>query len=234
MSLRATLLAGAAVLAFSAPADAYQLRGTYASIEAGASWVGGERFFQDSIFTTSTFIYDEYRTEFKTGWALMGSIGYAFENRFRVELEAGYRRNGFDQLYGSSSSLLPSGGELSEFSLMANVLYDIPLGERWSLSVGGGLGADHATLKVDYLDFKDDDWRFAYQGLAGINYAIGKQTQLFLNYRYLHVDAPEYTWFEAGSPGITHRTIVMGDLDKNAVTIGLRYAFSGPDAPPPP
>lgn len=234
MNTKVTLLAGTALLALALPADAHQLRGTYASLEAGANWIGDERFFQDSIFTTSTFIYDEYRGDFDRGWALLGSIGYAFENRIRVELELGYRNNDFKQLYGSSSSELESGGGLSEFSIMANLLYDIPLGKRWSVSIGGGAGMDRANLEVDYVDFDDSEWRFAYQGIAGVNYAIGERTQLFLNYRYLHVDAPEYTWFEPGSPAITHRTIFLSDIDKQTLTLGVRMAFNGPDAPPPP
>ena len=169
MSLKIALLTGAAVLALSASASAAGLRGTYVSFEAGANWIDGNRFFQDVIYTTSNFTYTEYREDFERGWAVMGSIGYAFDNHFRVELEAGYRNNGFDQLYGSSSSTLPSGGELNEFTLMANVLYDIPLSERVSLSVGAGAGADRAQFKVDYLNFKDEDWRFAYQGLLGLN-----------------------------------------------------------------
>ena len=235
MNTKVTLLAGAALLAFCLPADAHQLRGTYAAIEAGASWIGNdERFFQDSIFTTSDFIYDEYRGEFDRGWALFGSIGYAFENRIRVELELGYRDNDFDQLYDSSSSPIDSGGGLSEFSIMANLLYDIPLGKRWSVSLGGGVGMDRANLKVDTLDFDDSDWRFAYQGIAGVNYAIGERTQLFLNYRFLHVDAPEFSWYEDVTPGITHRTIFLSDINKQSVSLGLRFAFNGPDAPPPP
>ena len=235
MNTKATLLAGAALLASCLPAGANQLRGTYAAIEAGSSWISDdERFFQDSIFTTSAFIYDEYRGEFDRGWALFGSIGYAFENRIRVELELGYRDNEFDQLYDSSSSPIDSGGGLSEFSIMANLLYDIPLGKRWSVSLGGGVGMDRANLKVDTLDFDDSEWRFAYQGIAGVNYAIGERTQLFLNYRFLHVDAPEFTWYEDVTPGITHRTIFLSDINKQSVSLGLRFAFNGPDAPPPP
>jgi outer membrane protein OmpA-like peptidoglycan-associated protein/opacity protein-like surface antigen len=235
MNTKVTLLAGAALLAFCQPAEAQQLRGTYAAIEAGASWiVDDERFFQDSIFTTGAYTYDEYRGDFDRGWALFGSIGYAFENRIRVELELGYRDNEFEQLYDSSSSPIDSGGGLSEFSIMANLLYDIPLGKRWSVSLGGGVGMDRANLKVDTLDFDDSDWRFAYQGIAGLNYAIGERTQLFLNYRFLHVDAPEFTWYEDVTPGITHRTIFLSDINKQSVSLGLRVAFNGPDVPPPP
>ena len=244
MTLRISLLAGVALATLSSPASAYELRGSYAAIEAGASWVDEQNFFKDSIFDSSQFLYEEYGSSYNGGWAILGSIGYAFTCNFRTEIEVGYRRNEIDKLLdrvGPSSTQEPSGGFLGEFTLMANLIYDIPLGENMSLSLGAGAGADRADLKVDFLDFQDQDWRFAYQGLAGINYAIGDRTQLFINYRYLHVDAPEYVWYDAG-PGNTHRTIFMGDLEKHAVTVGFRIAFSGeetapvplpPEAPPP-
>jgi len=234
MTLKATLLTGAALVALSATANAAELRGTYVAFEGGGSWVDGERFFQDFIFSTSNYTYDEYRAEFDTGWAVMGSVGYAFGNHFRAELEAGYRRNKFDQLFDSSSDPISSEGELSEFSLMANLLYDIYLGKRLSLSVGAGAGADLAHLEVGAIGFEDEDWRFAYQGLVGLNYAIGERTQLFLNYRYLHVEAPEYITDLGGSPQVTQRLNFLDDLTKHAVTLGLRFALSGAEPTPPP
>src|SRR5262245_48659034 len=135
MTLRAILLGSAAlvVLAGTAQAgsdkkdDCCGLRGTYIAVEAGVNWVGGERFFEDYIFPSSNFNYTEYRLEFETGWAILASVGYKFDNHWRIELEGGYRHNSFDNLFGSSSSVLPPGGHLDEWTLMANVLYDIQL-----------------------------------------------------------------------------------------------------------
>jgi outer membrane protein OmpA-like peptidoglycan-associated protein len=240
MKTRITLLAGAAFAALISPASAVELRGTYASIEAGASFVDDERFFQDTIHGSSHFTYAEYDSGYNTGWAILGSIGYAFSNNIRTELEVGYRHNSLDKLTEvTTTNVMPSGGDLSEFTLMANLVYDLPITSNLTLSLGAGAGADRAQLKVDALDFSDEQWRFAWQGLAGLNYAIGDQTQLFINYRYLRVDAPKYIAYDPTPPDITYRTIFMGDIEKHAVTVGLRYAFSQPaaapvdDTPPP-
>jgi outer membrane protein OmpA-like peptidoglycan-associated protein/opacity protein-like surface antigen len=233
MKTRITLLAGAAFAALISPASAVELRGTYASIEAGASWIDDQRFFQDTIHGSSHFTYAEYDSGYNAGWAILGSIGYAFSCNFRTELEVGYRHNSLDKLTEvTTTNVMTAGGELSEFTLMANLVYDLPITSNLTLSLGAGAGADRAQLKVDALDFSDQDWRFAWQGIAGLNYAIGEQTQLFINYRYLRVDAPKYVAFDPTPPDITYRTIFMSDIEKHAVTVGLRYAFSEPAAAP--
>ena len=249
MNTRAKLLAGAALLAIPAQADAGQLRGTYTSVEAGASWVRNENFSQEVVYTTSTsstINFNEFINTFETGWAVFGSVGYAFENGVRTELELGYRMN--NALQDGTSSSIHAEGELREFTIMANALYDIDLTDDISLSLGAGAGVDRARFTIPCMCLDEDSWRFAYQGIAGINYAIGTQTQLFVNYRYLHVDAPEYTWFTDGAPGADYRVRFLGDLNKHAVTFGLRYAFNGrsvaplpppllppvPETPPPP
>lgn len=245
MKLRRTLLAGAAALALASQAGAGELRGSYASIEGGGSWVGSERFLQAtavaSVITTSAL----YDTDFETGWAIFGTLGYAFSNNMRAELEVGYRNNDIEtlrELAPAPGALSPE-GDLSEFTVMANLLYDIPLGQRLTLSIGGGVGADQANFEVATLGLDDDEWVFAYQAIAGLSYRIGSQTQLFVNYRYLRADAPEYTATVAANT--VQHTAFLDDLPKHTATLGLRFALGGgraepapppaaPPAPPPP
>lgn len=244
MKFKATLLAGGAALALATSANADGLRGSYAAIEGGAVWVGSERILQEVAVTgviTTSPIFD---ADFATGWAVLATLGYAFDNNLRAELEAGYRRNDIDRLVQlTTPAVLSANGDLSEFTIMANLLYDFALGDRLTLSLGAGVGADHATLKAAALGVDDDEWVFAYQAIAGLNYAIGRQTQLFLNYRYLHADAPEYTAV-TGVNTVQH-TALLGDLGKHTATFGLRFFFDdgrpqpdimpvAPPAPPPP
>ncbi len=218
MKLQHTLLAGAATLALVSHASAGELRGSYAAIEGGAGWVGSERFFQATAVTNVITTSATYDAGFDTGWAIFGTLGYAFSNNFRAELEAGYRHNEIERLreIAPVPGALSTGGDLSEFTVMANLLYDIPLGQRLTLTIGGGVGADQANLSVDALGFDDDEWVFAYQGIAGLSYAIGDQTQLFVNYRYLHADAPEYT--AAIAANTVQQTSFLGDLGKHTAT----------------
>jgi hypothetical protein len=123
---------------------------------------------------------------------------------------------------------LATDGELSELTLMANVLYDIPLSEKLALSLGVGAGADHAHLEVALLD--DKSWSFAYQGIAGLSWKMSSRLDLILNYRYLRVMDPE---FSETLGGVT-ATLSIDDFTKHSVTLGLRYDLHADEEPPPP
>ena len=105
------------------------------------------------------------------------------------------------------------------------------MAKRWSLTLGAGVGADDDHFSAPNLGLSQSDWRFAYQGIAGINYAIGDQTQLFVNYRYLNVDAPQYS---SGTPTGSKLITFDSNLEKHAVTVGLRFFLYGEEAAPPP
>ena len=116
---------------------------------------------------------------------------------------------------------------------MANVLYDIPLTERLDLTFGVGAGVDRAEFEPPaFWGGDDDDWNFAYQGIAGLSYAITNRLDLTLTYRYLHVDAPEFS--VPGGPNPTPEHWAFDDLEKHTVTVGLRYDLYEDEAPLPP
>ncbi len=233
MKLKTALLAGVALAAIGNAARASELRGTYFALEGGASWVGNERFFEQFVYTTGYTSRSELHAQFDTGWSVFGSVGYAFDGGWRGELEAGYRHNDIGRQITTGGSTLTPTGELGEFTLMANILYDFHLSERLTASVGAGVGADHAHFDLGSTDFDDEDWAFAYQGLLGLNYALGERAQLFLNYRYMRVAAPEFSVDYAGSPGWTQNVGFHRELEKQAVTLGLRFALHGEAAPLP-
>lgn len=212
MALRTTLFATAAVLALSATADAAP-NGWYVSLEGGASWVQDINAVE---FNGTTYLAD---IEMGTGWAALGTIGYGWD-RWRFEVEAGYRHNDVDFLLFSTGSSFFDIGELQEFSLMANVLYDIPLGKSLSLTIGAGAGADRINFKWDTFGsagLDEEDWAFAYQGIVGLNYALSPQLEAFVNYRYLNVSEPDFA--------VAGATFDFDDVTKHSATLGLRYHF---------
>lgn len=238
--MRRTILMGGACALLAAPtAFASELRGTYVAIEGGASWVESESLLSATFPTAGgPAAGTTLQGEFDTGWAVLGSVGYAFANHLRAEIEIGFRNNDVDRLITSAGSPVATTGDLSEFSVMANLVYDIPLSSRLSASIGAGIGADNAELDVAALGVDDNDWVFAYQGLLGLNYRIGARSQIFLNYRYFHADAPDYTNFVSVPAPATQRVSFVGDLEKHAVTVGFRFNLdaekAAPPAPPPP
>jgi len=222
MTLRTVVLGAAAAIALNGAASAATSNGWYVSLEGGANWVGD----WDHQVNTTTL----QTASFDTGWAVLASVGYAFGNNWRAELEAGYRSNNLDTIITSGGSPLATTGDLSEASFMANVLYDIRLGDKLGLSLGVGAGADFAQLEL-LNQGSDEDWNFAYQGIAGLNYALGRQTTAFVNYRYFRAHDASFDYTSQGGD------VLSGDdFQKHTVTLGLRYAFNSPqvvyDVPP--
>lgn len=234
MKVRTLLLGACASLALSSAANATTINGWYVSLEGGGNWIedidavltrdpdppGG------GVATSQTF-------EAETGWAVLASVGYGFGGGWRAEFEAGYRHN---------ETTLVTAAEFEEWSAMLNVLYDIPLTERVALTLGAGAGADHLNLDVGVLAFDEDDWHFAYQGIAGLSYELTDKVDLFVNYRYFRVAEPDFSG-RALLPAAGTLTVDFDDIVKHTATIGLRYRFgaaaaepmvAAPPPPPPP
>jgi opacity protein-like surface antigen len=108
---------------------------------------------------------------------------------------------------------------------MANALYDVPVSEQLGLSFGLGVGVERAKLTIEELGFQDDTWQVAYQGLVGLNYNLSNRAQLFLNYRYLQTQRPEYPWHLDTTTGENRLTSFLQDLNRHTVTVGLRYGL---------
>ena len=227
MTNRTGLLGGAILsLLLSGTAQAAPTEGWYAAIEGGAVWMQA----WDHIRTQVSYCYTTVKpatAEFSTGWAGLGTIGYGM-NHWRVEIEGGYRKNDLDSYDKNGWALSDISGDVTQITAMMNVLYDVPLMEDLSLAVGIGAGGDYAKmdLQLPGPDIVHDGWRMAYQGLAGLNYALTANMTVFANYRYLNARRES---FEA----TPYLTIDGEDFQKHTTSIGLRYAFATPLAPAP-
>ena len=242
MRLTQVLLAGTALLALAAPAGAGHARGWYIGLEGGGSWIDdtSARLERSSAFGA---VANDRPVEIDTGWALFATAGYAFSERWRIEAEFGYRHNKASSRWVAFDSIVRWDGEIDEYSLMANAIYSLPLSDRLRFSIGAGIGAD--DVRIDNLPpfvsvaAPDNDWRFAAQGLAGLDYALSERWDLTLTYRYLQLDGPT---FGPASNGSLSQTYSFDDLGKHSVSIGLRYdlfpdeapAAAPPPPPPPP
>lgn len=229
---RTTLLLGtAAALALCTPAAQAGLKGWYIGIEGGANWVNDTDYnvIGTAITTHTHFINFDY----DAGWAFLATVGYGYDENWRVELEAGYRKNKADRfelsptVSSSFTTVTEPGGELREFSLMINALYEVPVAEKISLSLGAGAGVDHADFEDDIYG-SDESWNFAYQGIVGLNYQVGERSQVFARYRYFVVSDPEFTF--TAPDGVHYCCYDFDTIQKHTATIGFRYFF----LPPPP
>ena len=230
MKMRSLLIGAAASLALGATANATHVDGWYVSLEGGANWIGDADSIHDSGPPGSS--------SYDTGWAALGSIGYQWHS-WRAELELGYRANELDT-YTVAAIPFTGGGEFNEFSQMLNIIYDWDFAERVGLFVGAGAGADFINYEnnsgAHTVPIHDDDWVFAWQALAGLNYHLTGRTDLFVAYRYFNADSPTFGSLDGAA--FLH-TDAFDNVVKHTATIGLRYHFGAPAAepmaaPPPP
>jgi len=199
--------------------------------------------------------------DFDTGWAGFATFGYGFENNWRIEVEAGYRSNDFNatayyvndhngatktETAASAPHLFDvmmfngmpvsgaskADGTLDEWTAMVNFIYDIPVAEKIDLSIGVGVGVDFSNIEA--AGFEDSDTNFAYQAIVGLSYQVTKRLDLTLTYRYLNVDAPSYS----ETLNTVAYTAGLDDIEKQSVTVGLRYDLYEDETPvvpvPPP
>jgi outer membrane protein OmpA-like peptidoglycan-associated protein len=212
-------LAAFAIACMALPAQAAPSQGFYVGLEGGGNWIDDT----DAVMTFGNNAPVNGTFSFETGWAALATAGYRLGS-FRVELEGGYRDN----------DLTSNVGSLTEWTVMANALYDIKATEKVSLTLGAGAGADFATFEIPTFAFKDDQWNFAWQGLAGLSYSLSKHLDLTLTYRYLRVTSPDFADIAVPveTPGLLQ--YALDDVVKHSATIGLRYSFGKDEAPPPP
>jgi outer membrane protein OmpA-like peptidoglycan-associated protein len=107
------------------------------------------------------------------------------------------------------------GGHTQNISLMANGLFDIPLGLPVVPFIGAGVGA------TDLGDGNTDRWGFAVQPIVGVSYSITPQISIAGEYRYLYgVDQVHF----AGAT-FTNR--------EHHFLLSATYHFGSPAAPAP-
>ena len=169
-------------------------------------------------------------TEFDNGFVLGGAVGLdtnwidSKTNALRLELEYSYRESDVDDHQLAGADLLGSNGDFAANSFMTNVIFDMFKERPISAYIGGGIG----VAFVDFDNFlisgtrilDDDDAVFAYQGIAGVEYAIDKQWSVFGEYRYFGMEDADVTLLpDAG--GLPRQI----DMDSHNFGAGLRWQF---------
>jgi opacity protein-like surface antigen len=120
------------------------------------------------------------------GFLLGTARGRYLSENLRVEWENNWRNNSGDTFSTPAAGTNPLGGQFNMFSTMFNTVKEFGCG-RIQPYVGGGIG-----LGIQDGDFSDgagttirlDDWRFAYQGIVGMNLKSTDRTDVYFEYRY--------------------------------------------------
>jgi OmpA-OmpF porin, OOP family len=239
VALGALLLAGTSTVAV---AQSYP-PGPYLGLKGGAT------FLEDQSFQGRDGNALNFSKETEIGFGVLGVGGYSF-GWWRIEGELGFRRIENDKLRIGNDGGIPvlqgapaqtgttqnAGGNANAISVMGNVLYDLP----WSFAgiapyIGAGIGMARVEENrtkgagVNYID--DSDNRFAYQGIAGLNWVFNPKWSMNVEYRY-------FATSDATFKDALNRP-VEGEFKSHNAFVGLTYHFGVPKpipvaAPPPP
>jgi outer membrane protein OmpA-like peptidoglycan-associated protein len=161
--------------------------------------------------------------DFDTGFAGALALGWAYGNGARAELELAHRRNDLDSLSGTTAGA----GDITSWSGMVNVYYDLKTGTPFTPYFGAGIGAARASLEASPVGgsrVDESDTAFAYQLIAGVGYRLNENASVFTDYRY----------FATTGLGLSTQsgTAVDADYNNHTVMIGLRYNFAPPKPAP--
>ncbi len=205
-------------------AAAIMVAGTAAHAERVGPYIsvyGGYVIQQDADLTNT--IRDE--VSFDNGFAVGGSFGYDFGS-IRLEGEAAFRRNEADEL---SDPSVGARGHFSSLALMLNAIYDFSFSSRFTPYIGAGVGgamiyAKHlrASNGAPIID-SDDELVFAYQGIAGVRFAVTEGLSLFVDYRYFATLDPEFKRWDGNAR-------VDSEYKTHNIMAGLTYTFGAVDA----
>jgi opacity protein-like surface antigen len=232
--MRYAFLAAVAAAAIAAPAYARD-NAPYLQVDAGIAFANG----RDLDVTVSNNGANAHyapglEVGFKTGWEADGVIGYDF-GFIRAEAELAYKHAGIDRLDGPLvDDFDVDNGHVGVLSGMANVLFDFGDENGFSFYGGGGIG----LAKVKMLE--DSDSAFAWQLIAGVRYAVSRDFDIGLKYRYFQAGKVELLENQAPVLGVDD---VSGKakFSSHSILLGLTYNFGGGaheeeewSAPPPP
>lgn len=214
---RSAIITSLALIALgSTPAKAEGiLDRLYVELQAGGGWLYGNNVVIDDDGTAL-----ESDVDYDVGLLGGGAIGLDISPNWRAELEYMYRSNDVDDFGGSEIDA--DAGDFASVAIMANAEYrfgsaDQPL--RPYIGVGAGL--------IEEIDFDveggddagefSDRGRFAFQLMAGVDYALTENWSVGGELRY----------FDAGSvklDGDAGREL-EADYRLTSLLLGVRYSF---------
>jgi OmpA-OmpF porin, OOP family len=228
-----TAISSAALMLLLSGAAASQERPSpYLQLGLGASFLEGLSLTGPSGATTSL--------NENVGGVGTAALGYAFGNGFRTEFEFGYRSNDAKNVTlpggGTTPTALNLKANAVALSYMVNGLYDLNMNSRWTPHVGVGVGA--TNVRVSNVGHATP---FAWQAMAGVEYAVAPNLRLGLDYKFLGTDSLKLT---NAALNVQSRS----NYYDHAVILALRWKFgvsrppiqpaaavvAAPPPPPPP
>lgn len=187
----------------------------------------GPSFTQDTSARLRSLIPPPYgssifhsKVQFNAGVRGGVSVGYQITKPLAVELETG--------VIWDSVKTAP---DLTyQIPLMANLLYQVPLGKSWKAYLGAGAGETFSHLQVliwdesihGLLREEGTSFAFTYQAQAGVHYSVSDHLDIGFGYKFTHVG--ENRW-DARAPFGGPATVRVNGLYNHMVLLSATYKF---------
>lgn len=179
-----------------------------------------------------------------------GGVGYRFTPMFRSDLTLDYLPSTDVSGHNSVVTTATSKANVSSLIGMINGYLDIngfapAMFGRFQPYLQAGVGfarndLDTTSIGGTFGPFVlsgtlsgHTDTSFAWGVGAGAGYALTPNLTLDVGYKYLDLGDMRTGNFVSGPGGSGTFTALKADLHVHTVTVGLRYAFGAPPAPPP-
>ncbi len=149
----------------------------------------------------------------KDGYGVAGAFGHYLNDNVRIEGEFSYHTIEADTLTSAGVTYDASGLESKAIAITANAYYTVPLTEKLSPYIGGGLGWAQET--------EDNLNALAYQARIGVDYKLNDKNTIYGGYHYFGTTDFESTETISGLGTIRSEA----DIGAHALEIGYRYTF---------
>jgi outer membrane protein W len=159
----------------------------YIDANVGGSWLTDTKIAGDEV-------------SFDLGVRFDFAVGYYINDTLALEFESGWIRNSVDTIGGAS---LPGNTDLTlhQVPLLVNAVYHVQSDSPWRPYIGIGLGGVVSLFDIDAPsnDQTGSDFTFAYQGKAGLGFALTEQCIIDLSYKMFGALAPEWEFDNGGT-----------------------------------
>ncbi|HEY1612422.1 MAG TPA: outer membrane beta-barrel protein [Rhizomicrobium sp.] len=161
--------------------------------------------------------------DFNNTAAVNIDAGYRFQMPLRAEFEVRYADFSAKALQVPGLPAAAAGGDANAASMLGNLTYDIPLTDRFALTVGGGIGGSSFSAAISDAagQSRGSEMAFTWQLIAGATARLHDQLELQLDYRYQITDVTDHDFG-------TFSTLALKDKDIQTVMLGLRWYVEAP------
>ena len=154
---------------------------------------------------------------FDNGFMYGIGIGVEFDTHFRLQVDIGQAKNDLDTIGGilnvATGNLVTITGDITQTPILLSGVWEF--GSR-NIKPHFGIGIGGSQLKRN-IQFRElgaltltdnsNEWAFAYQFMAGIDFALSPSCDLNFDYRFMHMDYKR------------------NSIENQVVSVGLRLRF---------